>query len=84
MKVIGRKTLVDADVGPYAKRRISLLVRQLQEANPATFTEMKAIFPSVADLGGNRLAFRFEDSGLEVQASGCLHLHIICIDAVSE
>lgn len=84
MKIIGRKVLAECEVGPAARKRLALWVKQLKEARWTSFANLRASHPDAKELGNSRFGFRFEDTGIEVEALASLELGIICIEKVVE
>ena len=76
--------MAECEVAPAARKRLALWVKQLKEVSWTSFASIKSSHPDVKELGNSRFGFRFEDTGIEVEALASLELGVICIEKVME
>lgn len=84
MKVVGRKKLADADVTAVAKRRLTLWVRQITDANWDSLSSATVSFPEASVVSGCRIQFPFAQFGLAVISLLNFELGIVYVDEIIE
>ena len=84
MKIIGRKILAAAEVSTFAKKRLSLWIKQLAESSLMTPQAMRNNYPDATELDSSRFTFNFFQSNVQVVTLINFDLGIVCIEKVIE